>query len=273
VSAYTGSANAYSKEVHLPLTITAASHGRLQLLNVKPNLYAYYMPIDETGLTTAKIGTRNDASGEPIDKVWVNNDADSYELNDVITWWDWHQLSATERTYFVTQTYVNCITCTIDGEPYEPGTYVMDDKDFTDFKKTDHTIINAAGDATTVDFVFRPSNNIGHDTGYVLTLDMNSPKVWDDYYTAIANGGTTSSTTTTISKAAYNELTSTEQYDYREGPTFRPLETGVYGQRQYEEGTVITKETYDNSTPGSGTQATMEEAYVAFKTVTYIYND
>ena len=273
VSAYTGSANAYSKEVHLPLTITAASHGRLQLLNVKPNLYAYYMPTEETGVDKVKIGSREDpATHEPIDKVWVNNDADSYELNDVITWWDWHQLSATERTYFVTQTYVNCITCTIDGKEYEAGTYVMDDKDFTTFKETDHTIINAAGDATTVDFVFRPSNNIGHDTGYVLTLDMNSPKVWDDYYTAIDN----SSTTTTITKAAYTTLTKedpAEQYNYREGPTFRPLETGVYGQRQYEEGAVITKETYDNSTPGSGDQATMEKAYVAFKTVTYTYND
>jgi hypothetical protein len=273
VSAYTGSANAYSKEVHLPLTITAASHGRLQLLNVKPNLYAYYMPTEATGVDKVKIGSELDTSGEPIDKVWVNNESDSYELNDVITWWDWHQLSPTERSYFVTQTYVNCITCTIDGKEYEAGTYVMDDADFTEFKKTSHEITNAAGNATTVDFVFRSSNNIGHDTGYVLTLDMNSPKVWDDYYTAINNGGTTSGTTTTISKAAYKQLSSAAQYDYREGPTFRPLETGVYGQRQYEEGAVITEETYTNSTEGSGTQATMEKAYVAFKTVKYTYKD
>ena len=276
VSAYTGSANAYSKEVHLPLTITAASHGRLQLLNVKPNLYAYYAPTNSTGTEKKKIGTFKDSNNEDVDKVWVNNDADSYELNDVITWWDWHQLSATERSYFVTQTYVNCITCTIDGTEYEAGTYVMDDADFTAFKARDHEIINAAGSATTVDFVFRSSNNIGHDTGYVLTLDMNSPKVWDDYYTAIENGGTTSSTTTKISKAEYEQLkqlSSAAQYDYREGPTFRPLETGVYGQRQYEEGAVITKETYDNSTPGAGDQATMEKAYVAFKTVKYTYND
>ena len=271
VSAYTGSANAYSKEVHLPLTITAASHGRLQLLNVKPNLYAYYAPTNSTGTEKKKIGTFKDSNNEDVDKVWVNNDADSYELNDVITWWDWHQLSATERSYFVTQTYVNCITCTIDGTEYEAGTYVMNDADLATFKSSNHTITNAAGDATTVDFVFRSSNNIGHDTGYVLTLDMNSPKVWDDYYTAIENGGTTSSTTTTISKAAYEQLATSAQYDYREGPTFRPLTTDVYGQRQYNEGAIITEETYTNSTAGSGTQATMEKAYVAFKTVTYSY--
>ena len=41
VTAYTGSASAYNKESQLNLTITAASHGELKLLNVKPNLYAY----------------------------------------------------------------------------------------------------------------------------------------------------------------------------------------------------------------------------------------
>jgi len=267
VSAYTGSANAYSKEVHLPLTITAASHGRLQLLNVKPNLYAYYMPTNDTGTEKAKIGSRDDGSGNPIDKVWVNNDADSYELNDVITWWDWHQLSATERSYFVTQTYVNCITCTIDGTEYEAGTYVMDDADFTTFKETNHTIINTAGDATTVDFVFRQSNNIGHDTGYVLTFDMNTPKPWDDHYTRI-----TSSPADTIYKAKYNGLSASDQLLYREGPTFTPLTTGVYGQRQYDVGDIITEGTYSNHSPGEGDQATMEVAYVATQTVSYTYN-
>jgi len=42
VSAYAGSATAYSKDVKIPLTITAASQGKLQLVNVQPNLYAYY---------------------------------------------------------------------------------------------------------------------------------------------------------------------------------------------------------------------------------------
>ena len=267
VSAYTGSANAYSKEVHLPLTITAASHGRLQLLNVKPNLYAYYAPTDDTGTEKAKIGTFKDGNNEDVDKVWVNNNADSYELNDVITWWDWHQLSATERSYFVTQTYVNCITCTIDGEEYEAGTYVMDDTDFTTFKETSHSITNTAGEATTVDFVFRQSNNIGHDTGYVLTFDMNTPKPWDDHYTLI-----TSSPADTIYKAKYNGLSASDKLLYREGPTFTPQTTGVYGQRQYDVGDIITKGTHDNHSPGEGDQAIMEVAYVSTQSVSYTYN-
>ena len=42
ISAYTGAPNAYSETVDIPLTITAASHGTMKLLNVMPNKYAYY---------------------------------------------------------------------------------------------------------------------------------------------------------------------------------------------------------------------------------------
>ena len=74
VTAYTGSASAYHKESQLNLTITAASNGRLQLLNVKPNLYAYKMPKSDKDLTGVKIGSLNDADGNPIDHVTVNNE-------------------------------------------------------------------------------------------------------------------------------------------------------------------------------------------------------
>ena len=267
VSAYTGSANAYSKAVHLPLTITAASHGRLQLLNVKPNLYAYYAPTNTTGTEKKKIGTFQE-DGQVVDKVWVNNQADSYELNDVITWWDWHQLSATERAYFVTNTYANCITVTIDGTEYEPGTYVMNDADFVTFKGSTHTLVNAAGEDTTVDFVFRSSNNLSHESGYVLTFDMDTPKKWTDYYTK-----TVSSPAEIITKATYGALATSAQDEYREGPTFTPVISGVYGQRQYIVGDIVTKETVDNNAPVStADDATMEVAYVATERVTYTYN-
>ena len=42
ISAYTGAPNAYSETVDIPLTITAASHGTMKLLNVMPNKYAYW---------------------------------------------------------------------------------------------------------------------------------------------------------------------------------------------------------------------------------------
>ena len=271
VSAYTGSATAYSKEVHLPLTITAASHGKLQLVNVKPNLYAYYASVDKS----KRIGDMGD-DNKPIEKVAVNNESESYELNDVITWWDWNNLSYAEKQYFVEMTYVNCVTVNVDGTDYAPGTYVMDDVDFTTFKAATHVIKNADGDVVSdVTEVFRPSNNIGHDTGYLLTFDMNSPSVWDDYYTATNNSGQK------ISKAEFDQMMAAATTDdakqqlldnWRIGPTFTPKETGVYGQRHYEVGEIIDEDTYRNNMVGSGEQATVEKAYVATQQASYAYN-
>ena len=266
VSAYTGSANAYSKEVHLPLTITAASHGQLQLLNVKPNLYAYYT--DKNG-ERVKLGT-NGSDGKPIDKVTVNNESDTYKLNDVISWWDWHQMTPSDRRYFVANTYVNCVTCQVDGVTYEAGTYVMDDTDFNTFQGGTHVLLDASGEPFEDGFeVFRSSNNISHETGYVLTFDMNSPQVWDDYYTKV-------NSTEKISKAAYEALLDAAATDadkqavinaWREGPTFTPMTSGVYGKREYKAGDIITEAAFDNAPDKSN----MEKAYVATTTVTYTY--
>ena len=277
VSAYTGSANAYSKEVHLPLTITAASNGKLQLLNVKPNLYAYYT--DKDGVRV-KIGTK-DNDDNPIDKVTVNNESDSYGLNDVITWWDWHQLSASDRQYFVTETYVNCVTCTIDGTEYEAGTYVMDQTDYDKFMAGSHDIRNGQGEKYRDDdgydigktFVFRSSNNISHETGYVLTFDMNSPKVWDDYYSPSTGDSSSGKIMQSEYEAKFTDgMTDAERQAvinaWREGPTFTPTETGVYGKRSYKTGEVITEATYQNAGEGKDK---MERAYVATEAVTYTY--
>ena len=269
VSAYTGSATAYSKEVRLPLTITAASHGKLQLVNVQPNRYAYYANVDKS----KRIGDMGD-DNKPIEKVSVNNESETYQLNDVITWWDWNNLSYSEKQYFVEMTYVNCVTVNVDGTDYAPGTYVMDDVDFTTFKSATHVIKNAEGDVVTeVTDVFRPSNNIGHDTGYVLTFDMNSPSVWDDYYTSTTGNQK-------ISKAEYDALMSAATTDearqqlldnWRIGPTFTPVESGVYGQRHYDVGEIISEDTYRNNMVGSGEQATVEQAYLATSQISYVY--
>jgi len=278
VSAYTGAASAYSKEVHLPLTITAASHGRLQLLNVKPNVYAYYAS-DANG-NKVKIGT-NDTNGKPIEKVWVNNDNDGYGLNEVVTWWDWYQMSAADRRYFVAETYVNCEPCTIDGTSYETGAYVMDDTDFNTFKGENHTITMSDGTTVTmanITDLFRSSNNIGHDTGYVLTFDMNSPDIWNDYYTKIESSTPESDKIRESEYQSRLDAAATEADKqaiidtWREGPTFTPQTTGVYGQRQIEVGNILTKDEVDRNETGSGTQAIVEKAYVAIEAVTYEYN-
>ena len=263
VSAYAGSAAAYSKEVKIPLTITAGSNGKLQLLNIQPNRYAYYSNYEQT----EKIGS---------DGVKVDNESTTYQLNDVISWWDWHQLAQNEQKYFVKETRVNVDYCTIDGTPYDAGTYVLeDDKSLHEttawdtFQTAGHTILDARGEAVTdLANLFHSSNNISHETGYVLTLDMNSPKDWDDWYSPLlrANGGK-------IDKEAYEALSDENKAKYREGPTYRLTgASGLYGQREYSVGEVISKEVYDdyNNTvsplsPKPEGQAQAEPAYVALE--------
>lgn len=263
VTAYTGSASAYQKESQLNLTITAASNGKLQLLNVKPNLYAYKMPVEGEGgtITVRKIGTVNDADDKPIDHVTVNNEHDTYKLNDVITWWDWHQLSESERAYFVTNTYVNCVDCKVDGILYKAGTYVMDDTDFTTFKNSTHTILNSEGEPflneQNVDiglsYVFRSSNNISHDEGYVLTFDMTTPTVWGKYYTSKTH--------------SEGQTDQTGGDNYLSAPTYYPTTDGVYGTHNYVVGEILTKATVDAYAAGFGDK--VKPAYVAVNKVTY----
>ena len=264
VSAYAGSATAYSKEVKIPLTITAGSNGKLKLLNVQPNLYAYYA--DES---------RENRMGS--DGVKVDNESMTYHLNDVITWWDWHQLSPNEQKYFVRDTYVNVDSCVVDGTPYSAGTYVIENDvtarertTWVAFQERNPEVYDARGERVTdLTTMFRSSNNISHDTGYVLTFDMNSPKDWDDWYSPI----TGSSASGKIRKDAYQELTDGKA-NYREGPTYTLKageSSGLYGQREYTKGEVISQEVYDDyeSTvsrmsprPTEG-QATVQPAYVA----------
>lgn len=255
VTAYAGSATAYSKNVDLPLTITAASEGKLKLLNVQPNLYAYYA--DEAQET--KIGT---------DGVKVNNESETYHLNDVISWWDWNQLPANEQKYFVETTYVNVDDCTINGTPYTAGSYVSVTKPTA---STFDTVLDKNGEnmntADGIQYLFRSSNNISHETGYILTFDMDSPTEWDDWYSKLLD---TTTGDAKITKEVYNNG-SIVQANYIEGPTYRlkaGQSGGLYGQRDYAKGDIISKEVYDDYTTTVGTahfddQAEVERAYVA----------
>ena len=267
VSAYAGSASAYSKEVKIPLTITAGSNGRLKLLNVQPSLYAYYA--DES---------RSESKKVTEDGVKVDNESATYHLNEVITWWDWHQLSQNEQKYFVKETYVNADPCKIGGKLYEPGTYVLEndpsvhlgDASRTAYQQflLKHPDVYDSNDQKVEDLtkLFHPSNNIGHESGYVLTLDMNSPKDWDDWYSPVLR-----SSGDKIRKDAYTTLSDAEKSGYREGPTYTLTgASGLYGQREYGVGEIISEEVYSDYTNTVGKmaqqpegQASAEPAYVA----------
>ncbi len=271
VSAYAGSATAYRKEVKIPLTITAGSNGRLTLLNVQPSLYAYYANEDRTAKITS-------------DGVKVDNERTTYYLNDVISWWDWHQLTSAEQKLFVKDTYVNVDACEIDGTSYEAGTYVLEnDKTlhtgtqptaWEEFQNASHTVKTSTGVVVTdLTTLFHPSNNVGHDTGYALTFDMNSPKDWNDWYTPINDDA--GAVTAKIREEAYDALAAAQQANYREGPTYRLKDgepSGLYGQRTYAEGEIISGEVYQDYTstvssmnPAPTGQAEVDNAYVALE--------
>ena len=257
ISAYTGSPTAYTREQQIPLTITAGSHGQLKLVNVQPNLYAYY-----------------DYNGSPIgeDGVKVNNNSVTYMLNDVITYWDWSQLPADEQALFVKETYVSTSAYKLSADAAEehPVGEVMLPTEYERFKSKHPQLYDIAKEEmVSVDDIIHPSNNLSHNTGYVVSFDMDTPPDWNTWY---------SQKTGVISKIntpGYQQKTDAEKDGYRPGPTFKLTASGsqVFGQRQYDEGEIIPQSVHDTYTdPGTSGQATVSRAYVTTEQVSYTYN-
>ena len=242
ISAYTGAPNAYSESVNIPLTITAASHGTMKLLNVQPNLYAYYS-----------------APGVPLEsgKKVIINDVE-YHLNDPINYWDWYMLTKSEQSLFVPQTYVTSADCKYGSEDADiiPAGTVMLPENYASLKAA-HPIVYHVAKQQDVDFdfVFRSSNNLGHDTGYILTYKVNNPSKWNTWYTKFDSNTA--------------EKQQTESTGYNDGPTYHCSSDGVFGQREYKVSNLIAKEVYDtyqtmktnHSTIPDG-QASFEAAYI-----------
>ena len=215
ISAYTGSPNAFSEAVSIPLTITSASHGKMTLLNVQPNLYAYYK-------------SKNVPLGEN-DKIELHDV--SYGLNDVINYWDWSQLTAAQQELFVPETYVAITDCKIGNETYKAGTVLLPSEYETLKANTSYVHHISRNEDVDFDYVFRSSNNISHETGYILTYNINNPNQWNTWYTPKSG-----------SASGKNQ---TGGADYEDGPTYTPTQTGLYGQKDYKVGNVISKTDYD----------------------------
>ena len=232
ISAYTGAPNAYSETVNIPLTISAASHGVMKLLNVKPNRYAYY----------SVYNTESQKKLTPDGKLVIKDV--EYHLNDPISYWDWYLLPAAERNLFVEETYVTIADCKYSSESTDtiPAGTVMLPSEY-DAAKAAHAKVYHVDKKEEVDFdyIFRSSNNLSHDTGYLLTYNVNNPAVWNKYYTPL----TGSSRDGKITIATYNEKNATEQALYTDGPTYKPTANGLYGQREYKVTDIISQETFN----------------------------
>ena len=245
ISAYTGSPNAYSETVELPITINAASHGTMTLMDVQPNLYAFYSTYTDASNNTPLSG----------DKKLVINDV-TYQLNDPISYWDWNKLPASEKNLFVADTYVLKDSCYINSK-YYPAGYVMLPSEYNSLKTyaEDHEIegenVKAVKKATknaegedvvekdskgldvyvAFDDAFRSSNNMSHTTGYLLTYNVTNPNLWNKWYTKI-NSDT-------------REKQQTDADGFEDGPTYHPTTTGLYGQQEYDKNAIISKFEYD----------------------------
>ena len=258
ISAYTGAPNAYSETVNIPLTISAASHGVMKLLNVKPNRYAYY----------STYNTESQKKLTPEGKLVIKDV--EYHLNDPISYWDWYLLPAAERNLFVEETYVTIADCKYNSSDEEiiPAGTVMLPSEYNEAKAA-HAKVYHVEKQREVDFnyIFRSSNNISHNTGYLLTYNVNNPDMWNKYYTPL----TGVSRDNKITLADYNELSANQQALYTDGPTYKPIANGLYGQRDYKVSDIISKETYDTYQaaktahseviPATG-QANFEPAYL-----------
>ncbi|MBQ6309338.1 MAG: hypothetical protein IJK82_05980, partial [Prevotella sp.] len=249
ISAYTGAPNAYSETVNIPLTISAASHGTMKLLNVKPNRYAFY----------STYNSESQKKLTPEGKLVIKDV--EYHLNDPISYWDWYLLPAAERNLFVDETYVTIADCTVgNGNIAIPAGTVMlpgDKNTGGSYKYYENLALSKSlepgapevkyvhntttGKDVPFDFVFRSSNNISHNTGYLLTYNVNNPDMWNKYYTPLTGASRDGKITLT----EYNKLSANQQALYTDGPTYKPTANGLYGQRDYKVSDIISKETYD----------------------------
>ena len=257
ISAYTGAPNAYSEQVDIPLTITAASHGTMKLLNIMPNRYAYY----SVNNSTTKTKLTKDRS------ITINEV--EYGLNTPISYWDWYLLTPSEQALFVEDTYYVKEDCWIGEIEYKAGTVMLSSEYKALRGDTPPTVIqkkDVDGEEKDVnvdfDFIFRSSNNLSHDTGYILTYKVNNPTDWNTWYTEVA-----STSHNKKSSAEYNK-----EDGYNAAPTYylKDESGSILGQRSYAVGDVISNAVYDTyQTAKAGResalpdgQATFDEAYI-----------
>jgi len=255
ISAYTGSAQAYIENVSIPLTILAQGNAKLYIEDIKTNLYA-------DSLTFAG-----------ADSVICNGT--TYYGNDPISYWDYYNLSAHDKQYFVEKSYA-CVADVymketdaengIDpvhrkGEVFQPAGYDTLRASYYDNK----------GNVIAKDRAFRLTNALSRDNGYLLAVSLDQPELWDEYYTLGTNANTK------ITKKAYDALNTNDQANYKLGPTYHLNGDNntyhIFGQSEYKVADLIEKGLYDKymgldqtARENLPNQAVFEPAYMALTT-------
>ena len=280
ISAYTGATNAYSEVVDIPLTITAASHGNMRLLNVQPNLYAY-----------KNTNGQKLSSGQKL----LINDIE-YTLNTPISYWDWYKLTAAEKNLFVPETYISVANYkyTSDATEEFSADEVMLPTDYDNIKTHAHHMTDDQGNEVKdennkpilqlwdiekekyvlADSIIRSSNNLSHDTGYILTYKVNNPTDWDTWYTEYfdSSNDKDKQREKDLDKGALrDEMVDGVHKGPNDGPTYRLISnTGaLLGQRDYKVSDLVSEDVvttyqaiHSSHIPSSG-QAVFSRAFVA----------
>ncbi len=264
VSGYTGAAQAYEQDIEIPLTIAAGSEGRMTLQSVNPSKYAYF------------VGKHyGDKVLTADDNILVEDK--TYYLNDPISYWDWSQLSITDQAYFVDETYVAICDAKIDGTEYQKG-HVLLPADY-------ESLVTASGNVAyikdingnyqedndaykeTTKNVFRISNEISHDAGYLLTFDISNPLEWDNYYTQLNKGD---DNIVKMLESEYKdelEAGTINAQDYTIAPTLLCTKSGIYGQREYALDDLVNEAVYNsqNGIANPSNNQNIKDAYDAIK--------
>ncbi|MBR5846540.1 MAG: hypothetical protein IKY72_01915 [Bacteroidaceae bacterium] len=215
VSAYAGSAQTFVNSITVPLPFSEKSNGEMQMLSVQPNWYTYYKTYNsQNDYQVLKLGES------------IQIDGKEYQLNDPISDWEYSQLTTQEKKHFVPVTYVAITDAILNGMSYKTGQVLLP---------------NAYQNLLTLDAkteeVFRISNEMSKDAGYVLNHVMSNPLDWD-----------------------------------KTPPTFLCNKGGVYGQQSYTEEDLIGKAIYEEHQRVADKYtdaAIFEAAYIATEDVTF----
>lgn len=267
VSAYTGGADAYSKDMSIPLTMSIQGNAKLRLLNVVPGLYA-----DPSKLPNYTYNAENpDLSVSDSISIAHGAVIKTYGQGDPISYWDWYNATATERSMFVMDDglYVCNEEATIDGTTYYPGQAItasayaaLNGK--TPLDGEGNALVDANGTPiTNAQAVFSVGNEVSHNNGYLLTVDFSNPSKWDDYYRHLAD-----QTGDPIKKIDWAKLSDSQKEEYIKSATFQCNASGTYGQYYFNVDDVISSSVFNMQTAtvaghSTTTQAEFQEAYVA----------
>lgn len=244
ISAYTGSAQSYAREVNIPLTITAEAQGKLDMQNAWPNKYAYW-----TGKIPVDYQSKTDSTAILVNGV-------TYHKNDPITYWDWQRLATSaEKDFFTDLTFV----CANDFNAITAGTILLQNQlptnesgqllEWVKKDKPSALITDAQYQALTEEQkdlygrTYNRTNAISSANGFALTLAWDNPELW---------AGTS--------------------------PQYKCNASGVYGQLAYNVGDVVNYDVFrlqsalGGNTPTEG-QATFEKSYVAKETCKFTDNN